>query len=141
MDYDDSLRIIVAAKSITTDKNHFITGKPAKETLKFSCREDIKKLELPALYEKKFIKQVDEDYCYVIEPYERSTITGVYDIGEIKDCASVTVPIFRHIIKPPGSGGCGHGLPFMIYNPNVVQIKTSLRLSTKSEKGIYRTKK
>ena len=104
MDYDDSLRIIVATKSITTDKNLFITGKPAKETLKSSCREDIKKLELPAFYEKKFIKQVDEDYCYVIEPYERSTITGVYDIGEIKNCTLISVPISRHIIKPPSGG-------------------------------------
>jgi len=57
MDYDDSLRIILVAKSITADKNLFITGKPAKETLKPACREDIKKLELPAFYEKKFIKQ------------------------------------------------------------------------------------
>lgn len=141
MDYDDSLRIILVAKSITADKNLFITGKPAKETLKPACREDIKKLELPAFYEKKFIKQWEEDYCYVIEPGEGATITVVYDIGEIKDCALVTVPVSRHIIKPPGGVGGGHGLTFMIYNPNVVQIKTLLRLSTKSEKGIYRTKK
>lgn len=140
MEYDDSLRIILVAKLITIDKNLFITGKPAKETLKPASREDIKKLELPTFYEKRIINQLKKNYCFVIKPAKTATITVVYDIGEIKKCALVTVPVSRHIIKPSGGGGGGHGLTFMIYNPNVVQIKTLLRLSTESGKGIYRTK-
>jgi hypothetical protein len=139
-EYDISLRIILVAKSIKIRNDHIIIGEPAKETLKPASKEDIKKLELPTFYEKKFIKQLEENYCYVIEPGEGATITVVYDIDEIKDCALVTVPVSRHIIKPPGGGGSGHGLTFMIYNPNVVQIKTLLRLSTESEKSKYRTK-
>jgi len=142
MEYDNSLRIILVAKSIKIRNDHIIIGKPAKETLKPVSKEDIKKLELPTFYEKKFIKQLEENYCYVIEPGEGATITVVYDIGEIKDCALVTVPVYRYTFKPDGGlyAGGGHGLTFMIYNPNVVQIKTLLRLSTESEKGKYRTK-
>jgi hypothetical protein len=43
MEYDNSLPILLVAKSITTDKNLFITGNSAKETLKPASRKDIKK--------------------------------------------------------------------------------------------------
>ena len=138
---DDSLRIILVAKSIKTAKNLFISGKPAKERLKPARTEDIKELNLHPFYEKRFIKQLEEDYCYVIKPHQGATTTVVYDIPEIKDCALVTIPVSRHIIKPPGGGGGGHGLTFMAYNPSVVQIKTLLRLSTESKKAVSRVPK
>jgi hypothetical protein len=140
MESDESLQIVLVAKSIQINNNLFISGKPAEETLRPACREDIKQLELPAFYEEKFIGQLEEDYCYVIKPREGAAIGVVYDIPEIKDCALVTVPVSRHVIKPPGGGGSGHGLTFMIYNHNSVQIKTLLPLLAEPEQGELRGK-
>ena len=142
MECDDSLRIILVAKSIKTYGNLLITGEPAKEILRPASRKDIKELALSDFYEKQILKRSEGNHCFLIKRGEGATISVVYDIGEIIDCALVTIPVYRYIFKPDGglySGG-GHGLTFMIYNPDVVQIKTLLRLSTDSEKGIYRTK-
>lgn len=139
---DESLRIIFVAKSIKTRGNLFITGEPVKGTLRPVSRQDIKELSLPVFYEKQVIKRLEGNHCFVIKSGEGATITVVYDIGELKDCALVTIPVYRYTFKPDGGlhAGGGHGLTFMAYNPSVVQIKTLLRLSTESKKGIYRAK-
>ncbi len=110
--------------------------------LLFPGRKHSNLLALPIFYEKQIIKRLDGNYCFLIKRGEGATITVVYDIGEIKDCALVTVPVYRYTFKPDGGlyAGGGHGLTFMAYNPSVVQIKTLLKLSTESKKGIYRAK-
>ena len=140
MECDESLRVIFIAKSIKTRNDLFIIGEPAKEILRPASKEDIKALKLHSFYEKEFMKQLEGNYCYVIGPGEGGSITVVYHVPEIENCALITIPVSFHIVEPPGGGGGGHGLTFMAYNPNVVQIKTLLRLSTESEKGIYRAK-
>lgn len=141
MESDESLRILFVAKSIKTANDLFIAGEPAKGMLRPASREDIKELALPTFYEKQIIKRLEANHCFVIERGEGATITVLYDIGE-EDCTLVTIPVYRYTFKPDGGlhAGGGHGLTFMAYNPNVVQIKTLLRLSTESEKGIYRAK-
>jgi len=143
MECDDSLRVILVAKSIKTYGNLLIAGEPAKEILMPAHRKDIKELALSDFYEKQILNRFEGNHCFLIKRGEGATISVVYDIGEIIDCALVTIPVYRYIFKPDGglySGG-GHGLTFMIYNPDVVQIKTLLRLSTESKKGLSRAKK
>ncbi len=142
MESDESLRIIFVSKTIKTRNNLFIAGNPAKEIVRPASRKDIKELALSDFYEKQILKRFEGNHCFLIKRGEGATLSVLYDISEIIDCALVTIPVYRYIFKPDGglySGG-SHGLTFMIYNPDVVQIKTLLRLSTKSEKGIYRTK-
>ena len=142
LECDESLRIIFVAKSIKTHSNLFITGEPVEGTLRPARTEDIRELSLPVFYEKQIIKRLEGNHCFVIKRGEGATLTVVYDIGEIKDCALVTIPVYRYTFKPDGGlyAGGGHGLTFMAYDPSVVQIKTLLRLSTESKKGIYRAK-
>lgn len=139
---DESLRILFVAKSIRTSSNLPITGKPLKGMLRPARTEDIRELALPIFYERQIIKRLEGNHCFLIEPGEGATITVVYDIGEIKDCALVTIPVYRYTFKLGGGlrAGGGHGLTFMIYNPNVIQIKALLEISTESMKGIYRIK-
>lgn len=141
MECKESLRILFVAKSIKTHSNLLITGEPGKGMLRRPAgTEDIKELALPTFYEKQIIKRLEGNHCFLIKRGEGTTITVVYDIGEIKDCALVTVPVYRYTFKPDGGlhAGGGHGLTFMVYNPNVVQIKTLLRLSTEPKKGVSR---
>ena len=96
---------------------------------------------------------LEEQTGYIVKPHsilqsirdnkDQVQISGKsYDIGEIKDCALVTIPVYCYTFKPDGGlhAGGGHGVTFMAYDPNVVQIKTLLRLSTESKEGIYRAK-
>jgi len=140
MECDESLRVIFIAKSIKTPNDLFIIGRPAKEILGPASKEDIKALKLHSFYEKEFMKQLEGNYCYLIKPGEGATITVVYHVPEIENCALITIPVSFHIVEPPGGGGGGHGLTFMAYNPNVVRIKTLLELSTESRKGVLRAK-
>jgi hypothetical protein len=137
MERDESLRAIFMAKSIKTPNDLFVIGEPAKEILRPASREEIKALKLHIFYEKEFVKQSETNYCYLIKPGEGGTINVVYHVPEIENCTLITIPVSFHIVEPPGGGGGGHGLTFMAYNPNVVQIKTLLELSTKSGKGIH----
>jgi len=142
MEPDESLRIIFVSKSIKTRNNLFITGNPAKEILRPASRKDIKELALSDFYEKQILKRFEGNHCFLIKRGEGAKISVLYDIGEIINCALVTIPVYRYIFKPDGglySGG-SHGLTFMIYNPDVIQIKTLLRPSADSEKDIYRAK-
>jgi len=141
MECDESLRVIFIAKSIKAPNDLFIVGEPAKEILGPASKEDIKALNLHSFYEKEFMKQLEGNYCYLIKPGEGATITVVYHVSEIENCALITIPVSFHIVEPPGGGGGGHGLTFMAYNPNVVQFKTLLGLSIEPGKGIYHLKK
>jgi len=142
LDPEESLRLILISKSLKIDSNKVISGEPAKGTLWAASLEDIRELSLPSSCEKQIIDSLEGEYCFIIKRGQGGTGTVVYNIGEIATCSLVTMPIYRYIFEPGGglTQGGGPGLTFLGYNPNVIEIKALLSLSTETTKGIYQLK-
>ena len=142
MESDEALRLIFISKALKINGNEPISGEPATGTLCAATIEDIKGLSLPISYENQIIDRLEGDYCFIIKRGQGGTGAVVYNIGEISTCSLVTIPVYRYIFEPGGglSQGGGRGLTFLVYNPNVIEVKTLLNLSTETTKGIYRLK-
>jgi hypothetical protein len=142
LDPEEALRLILISKSLKINSNKGITGEPAKGTLWAASIEDIRELSLPSSYEKQIIDRLEGEYCFIMKRGQGGTAAVVYNIGEIATCSLVTIPVYRYIFEPGGglTQGGGPGLTFLGYNPNVMEVKTLLTLSTETEKGIYQLK-
>lgn len=139
---DEALRLILISKSLKTSSNELISGEPGKGIVRPATIEDIRELSLPISYEKQIIDRLEGNYCFIIKRGRGGAGTVVYNIGEIATCSLVTIPVYRYIFESEGllSQGGGRGLTFLVYNHNVMKIKTLLNLSTDTTKDIYRFK-
>jgi len=142
LDPEEALRLILISKSLKANGNELIPGEPVKGIVRPATTEDISELSLPIPYEKQIIDRLEGDYCFIMKRGQVGAGTVVYSIGELATCSLVTIPVYRYIFEPGGglTQGGGSGLTFLGYNPNVMEIKTLLNLSTETEKGIYQLK-
>lgn len=116
MELDKNLDIILIPKSIKLNGFQMrgsVTG-GAGERIEY---KDIENLGIPYSYKKEIVDLMVDNFCFAVGPDSKTTISIDYQVPNIDNCKTVTIPVHTYTFTPSGgllSGG--ETSTFMIYN-------------------------
>ncbi len=137
---EDTLRLILAPKSVRVQENLLMAGRPQEWLLKALTREELDELKLPDDYRKQVREKLAENYAFAVKQGKGAGISILYTIPEVKDCVVTEIPDYRYFFTPSGGvlQGGGRGATLLIYNPRTVIMKPLLDLKPEGEEGTSR---
>lgn len=123
---DGARRIILVAKSVAADET-VLEGRVRWPCLTCADEREVKKLELSSDYEEQIIKKMDDHFCFIVDPDEDRACTVRYAVPDIDGVRMAHIPVYIYRLWPGGNitAGGGHGLVFMLYDPELFQVSAA----------------